>query len=107
MFMACIVAMPSAVEMTNIVSPVECNVSQASPCDIWHLNSGCSNHMTGNIELFSSLYELVQTKVTLGTKIQVTILGKGSINILTKKGEQKVIPDVYYVSILKHNMMNT
>jgi hypothetical protein len=70
------VEMPS-VEMPNIVSPVECNVSQASPCDIWYLDSGCSNHMTGNIELFSSLDESVQTKVTLGTDIQVIVLGKG------------------------------
>jgi hypothetical protein len=46
MFMAHIVAMPSVAEMTNIISPVECNVAQASPCDIWYLNSGCSNHMT-------------------------------------------------------------
>jgi hypothetical protein len=103
----CIVAMPRVVEMPNIVSPVECNVAQASPCDIWYLDSGCSNHMTGNIELFSSLDESVQTKVTLGTYIQVTVLGKGSINILTKQGEQKVMPDVYYVSGLKHNLMST
>jgi hypothetical protein len=57
--------------------------------------------------LFSSLDESVQNKVTLGTDIQVIVLGKGSINILTKQGEQKVIPNVYYVSGLKHNMMST
>jgi hypothetical protein len=56
--------------------------------------------------LFSILDESVQTKVTLGTDIQVIVLGKGSINILTKKGEHKVIPDVYYVSGLKHNLMS-
>jgi hypothetical protein len=107
MFMVRVVVVPSTVEMPNIVSPVECNVSQASPCDIWYLDSGCSNHMTGNIELFSSLDESVQTKVTLGTYIQVTVLGKGSINILTRQGEQKVMSDVYYVSGLKHNLMST
>jgi hypothetical protein len=41
MFMVCIEEIP-------IVSPVECNVSQGSPCDIWYLDSD-SNHMTGNI----------------------------------------------------------
>jgi hypothetical protein len=86
MFMVPIVAMPNIVEIPNIVSPVECNVAQASPCDIWYLDSGCSNHMAGNIELFSSLDESVQTKVTLGTNIQVTVLGKGGINFLTKRG---------------------
>jgi hypothetical protein len=52
------------------------------------------------------LDELVQTKVTLGTNIQVTILGKGSINILTRKGEKKIRPDVYYVYGLNHNMIS-
>jgi hypothetical protein len=63
--------------------------------------------MTRKLELFSSLDKSIQTKVTLGTDIQVTILGKGSIDILTKQGEQKVMPDVYYVSGLKHNLMST
>jgi len=63
--------------------------------------------MKGNLELFSSLDKSVQTKVTFGTNIQVTVLGKSSINILTKRGEKKVIPDVYYVYGLKHNLMST
>ena len=63
--------------------------------------------MSGNIELFSSLDESVQTKVTLGTDIQVTVLGKGCINILTNKREQKIIPNVYCVSGLRHNLMST
>jgi hypothetical protein len=54
-----VVAMSSTEEMSNIVSLVECNVSQASPCDIWHLDSSCNNHMTRNIELFSSLDDSV------------------------------------------------
>jgi hypothetical protein len=107
MFMAHVVAMSSAEEMSNIVSLVECNVSQVSPCDIWYLDSSCSNHMTGNIELFSSLDDSSQTKVTLGIDIQVTVLGKGNINILTRQGDERVMSDVYYVSGLKHNLMST
>jgi hypothetical protein len=100
MFMARIEAMP-------IISPFECNVAQEIPCDIWYLDSGCSNHMPINLELFSSLDKSIQTKVTLGTDIQVTILRKGNINILTKQGEKKVMHDVYYVSGLKHSLMST
>jgi hypothetical protein len=95
------------VEIPNIVSLVECNVSQASPCDIWCLDTYCSNHMKGNIQFFSSMDESVQTNVTLETYIQVTVLGKVSINILTKQGEKKVMYDVYYVSGLKNDLMST
>jgi len=107
MFMECVVVVHSTKEMPTIVSPIECNVAQASSCDIWYLDSGCSNHMTGNIDLFSTLDDLVQTKVTLGTYIQVTVLGKGNMNILTRQGEEGVMSDVYYVSGLKHNLMST
>jgi hypothetical protein len=44
------------------------------------------------------LDKLIQTKITLGTNIQVTILSKENINNLTKQGEKKVMPGVYYVS---------
>jgi hypothetical protein len=87
MFMSHTVVVPSAVYMPNIVSPIECNVVEEIPCDIWYLDSRCSNHLTCNKELFSSLDELVQTKDTLGKYIQVIGLWKGSINILTRQGE--------------------
>ena len=50
----------------------------------WYLDSGCRNHITGNLNLFSSLENSVQTDVTLGNNVQVTILGKGTVGILTK-----------------------
>ncbi|KAH9330804.1 hypothetical protein KI387_002912, partial [Taxus chinensis] len=62
--------------------------------------------MTGNKYLFSSLEEPVQIDVTLGNNNKVTVLGKGMVNILTKKGEPKFMPDVYYVVGLKQNLMN-
>jgi hypothetical protein len=40
MFMECTVEMSNVVEMPNIVSLVERNVSQEIPCDIWYLDSG-------------------------------------------------------------------
>ena len=67
-----------------LTSPIECNVVQESTHDIWYLDSGCSNHMTSNLNLFSSLDNSVQTDVTLGNNVQVTILGKETVGILTK-----------------------
>jgi len=99
MFMAHVEAMP-------IISLVECHVAQESPFGIWYLDSGYSNHITRNLELFYSLDKSVQNKVTLGTNIQVIVFGKENINILTKQGEKKFVPDVYYVSCLNQNLMS-
>ena len=87
-------------------SPLECNAIQESIHDIWYLDSRCSNHMTGNLNLFSSLDNSVQTDVTLGNNVQVTVLGKGTVYILTKQGESKYIPDVYHVKGLKCNFLS-
>ena len=62
--------------------------------------------MTGNLNLFSSLDNWVQTNVTLGNNVQVIVSGKGIVGILTKKGEKNTIPNVYYVEGMKQNLMS-
>ena len=62
--------------------------------------------MTGNLNLLSILEKLVQTNVTLRTNIQVTVLGKGTLRVLTKKGEKKTMSDVYSIEVLKHNLIS-
>ena len=62
--------------------------------------------MTGNLNLFSTLDNSVQTNVTLGNNVQVTVLGKGTVDLLTKQGESKYIPDIYHVEGMKHNLLS-
>ena len=69
------------------------------------LDSSCSNHIIDNVESFSTLEDLIQTDVTFDNHNKVTILGKGTIDILTLKGKQCVTPNVYYVASLKHDLM--
>jgi len=83
-----------------------CNVAQEKHSDIWYLDLGCSNHMLGNIEMFSNLNENVTSEVTLGSDSKVFVMGKGRGNILTKNGEKKYIFDVYFVLGTKHNLMS-
>ena len=64
-------------------SPLECNVIQESPHDIWYLDLGCNNLMTSNLNLFSNLDNSVQTNVTLGNNVQVIVLGRGTVGIIT------------------------
>lgn len=44
--------------------------------------------------------------MTLGTDSKLSAMGKGRVNILTKKGEKKYIWDVYFVLGLKHNLIS-
>jgi len=74
--------------------------------DTWYLDFGCSNHMTRNIDMFSSLDKNVKIDVILGNGNKVSIEGKGRINIVTNTGEKKYIKDVFYVLGLKHNLMS-
>ena len=74
--------------------------------DIWFLDSGCSNHMTGNISMFSMLDENVKSEVTLGTDSKVSVMGKDRVSVLTKKGEGRSILDFYYVLGMKCNLLS-
>ncbi|XP_059075013.1 uncharacterized protein LOC131875027 [Cryptomeria japonica] len=85
---------------------IACNVARESEKVIWFLDSSCSNHMTGNLEMFSSLDESVKSDATLGNDNKDSVMGKSSVNILTKMGEKKYISDVYFVPGLKHNLMS-
>ena len=61
--------------------------------------------MTGSITMFANLDENVKFEVTKGTNSKVSVMGKGRVNILTKKGEKKFMPNVYYVPGLKCNIL--
>eukprot|EP00253_Pinus_taeda_P009497 PITA_09497 len=69
------------------------------------MNSGCSNHMIGNIALFSDLDQNVKSEVTLGADSKIFVMGKGEVKIFTKKGEKKTIADVYYVPGMRCNLL--
>lgn len=54
-------------------------VSQAEGKGIWFLDSGCSNHMTGDKTWFVELDENYKHSVKLGNSSRMTIEGKGSV----------------------------
>ena len=60
------------------------NVTQESASDLWFLDSGCSNHMTSNKNLFSFVDTSIQSEVKLGNDYKVTINGKGIVLVYTK-----------------------
>ena len=83
-----------------------CNIAQDKQEDVWFLDSGCSNHMTGNIAMFANLDEDVKSEVTTGTDSKIAVKGKGSVSIRARNGEQMTVPEVYYVPGLECNLLS-
>ena len=59
--------------------------------NLWYLDNGASNHMTGNLSFFSKLDERVTGKLRFGDDSRIYIKGKGSILFLIKSGERKLL----------------
>jgi len=57
---------------------LSCQVSQQIlDKDVWLLDSGCSNHMTGQNDLFSNLDTSLITTISLGDDHPIQASGKG------------------------------
>ncbi|KAI5321249.1 hypothetical protein L3X38_030320 [Prunus dulcis] len=73
--------------------------------EVWYLDSGCSNHMTGREDLLIDIDRNVTAKVAMGTGQLVDVIGKGSLMVETKMG-RKYIKEVLLVSGLKENLLS-
>ncbi|KAI3756862.1 hypothetical protein L1987_56686 [Smallanthus sonchifolius] len=62
--------------------------------EIWYLDNGASNHMTGNSTYFSEINERITGKVKFGDGSCVEIKGKGSIILNTKNGEHRLLTEI-------------
>ncbi|KAJ0785458.1 putative RNA-directed DNA polymerase [Helianthus annuus] len=81
------------------------NMEETVKEDCWYLDSGCSNHMTGNRDLFVKLDESVKREVRTGDDKRLDVLGCGEVSIRIKEHTRK-IPNVFYVKGLKHNLLS-
>lgn len=73
--------------------------------ELWFLDSGCSNHMTGNKEWFSDLEEDFNRTVKLGNDTRMSVVGKGNVKVQVN-GVVQVIHEVYYVPELRNNLLS-
>ena len=74
--------------------------------NLWYLDNGESNHMSGNHIFFRDLDEGITGKVRFGYDSRIDIKGKGSIRFRMEGGEKKILNDVYYIPVLKSNIMS-
>lgn len=71
----------------------------------WFLDSGCSNHMSGDKELFSTLNDKFKHSVKLGNDKRMKVSGKGNVRLVLHR-KAYTISDVYYVPELKNNLLS-
>ena len=82
----------------NAVTDVKVNNS-------WYIDSGCSNHMTGDERLLVNVQKNLTSKVKMGTGEIVQVAGKGTLVIETKLG-RKHIQEVMLVLGLEENLLS-
>ncbi|WVZ81780.1 hypothetical protein U9M48_029122 [Paspalum notatum var. saurae] len=69
---------------------------------LWYLDTGASNHMTGNGEAFCEL----NRDVKFGDGSTVDIVGHGVITFAARGGGHRTLTDVYYIPRLRSNIIS-
>jgi len=64
---------------------------QTENSKVWYLDSGCSNHMTGNKCLFSNLNENFRENVKLGNNSSIRVMGKRKCSGTDEQEERKTL----------------
>ncbi|KAI5423025.1 hypothetical protein KIW84_046145 [Lathyrus oleraceus] len=72
---------------------------------VWFLDSGCSNHMTGNKGWFCEINESFRHTVKLGNNSKLAVMGKGNIRFEVE-GMTQLISDVCFVPELSSNLLS-
>ena len=73
---------------------------------VWLVDSGCSNHMTGQKNLLRELDETQKQIVKLGDNKDINVEGKGIVSLKTSYGKVKLLHDVQFVPNLAHNLLS-
>lgn len=74
--------------------------------DIWFLDSGYSNHMSGIKSIFRDIDETHKLKVRLGDNKQIQVEEKGTIEVKTNQEKVKYLDNVFFIPTLSHNLLS-
>ncbi|KAI5347640.1 hypothetical protein L3X38_000527 [Prunus dulcis] len=93
------------VEVTGNLFYANCATIETKPNGDWYIDSGCSNHMTDNVDLLVDVRTNVAGKVQMPTGALVSVASMGSLIIETTKG-RKYIREVMYLPGLRENLLS-
>lgn len=79
------------------------SIKESTP-NVWYVDSGCSSHMTGRLDLFTDLDESVTNRVTMGDGTAREAQGKGTVKL--NSFGQNYIKNVLYVPDLDSNLLS-
>ncbi|XP_060211697.1 uncharacterized protein LOC132639253 [Lycium barbarum] len=80
-------------------------LATSSSSDKWLIDSGCTNHITFDHDLFKELDTSVISKVQIGNGEYLPAEGKGTVAIKSSSGT-KLIKDVFFVPNLSHSLLS-
>ncbi|KAF2303650.1 hypothetical protein GH714_020631 [Hevea brasiliensis] len=100
--------MIDAVELNGVQG--EAYVATTSGCLMkgagWYLDTGATNHMTGDKHCFVEIDDSICGKVKFGDGSVIDIQGFGSVMFQCKNGEHLTLTNVYYIPKLKSNIIS-
>jgi hypothetical protein len=85
---------------------VQLGDKEHADCSRWILDSGATNHMTGERSAFTEIDNKVHGTVHFGDGVVANIEGRGTILIRCKTGEHEVLPGVYLIPRLTANILS-
>ena len=65
----------------NATAFIMCSVGEQGSLEVWYLNSGYSNDMSGNETLFSFIDKSFKYEIKMSNNATLRVVGKGSIMI--------------------------
>ena len=74
--------------------------------NLWYLDTGATNHMTGAQEVFTELDTSIRGSVRFGDGSTAAIEGQGTILFTMKTGEHQRLSEVYFIPRLTTNIVS-
>ncbi|XP_019438978.1 PREDICTED: uncharacterized protein LOC109344682 [Lupinus angustifolius] len=74
--------------------------------DIWYIDSGCSNHVTGHKDWLVNFDPTKRNKVKFADNRVVTVEGTGDIPLRMQDGRRALITDVLFAPNIKTNLIS-